>query len=118
VIAYVDSSVLLRVILGQRNALPEWRRIAQGIVSALAAFALPGVGGLLIICAAGMRFGYRQAKAALEVRTTGISRFARQGPLGVVRSGSLVAVHPRHPRTLRVIRPERPRAAPLLEEAA
>ena len=47
-----------------------------------------------------------------------LDHFARQGPLGVVRSGSLVAVHPRHPRTLRVIRPERPRAAPLLEEAA
>jgi len=92
--------------------------LAPVSLSALAAFALPGVGGLLIICAAGMRFGYRQAKAALAVRTTGISRFARQGPLGVVRSGSLVAVHPRHPRTLRVIRPERPRAAPLLEEAA
>ena len=92
--------------------------LAPVSLSALAAFALPGVGGLLIICAAGMRFGYRQAKAALAVRTTGISRFARQGPLGVVRSGSLVAVHLRHPRTLRVIRPERPRAAPLLEEAA
>jgi hypothetical protein len=92
--------------------------LAPVSLSALAAFALPGVGGLLIICAAGIRFGYRQAKAALTVRTTGISRFARQGPLGVVRSGSLVAVYPRRPRTLRVIRPERSGAAPPLEEAA
>jgi hypothetical protein len=92
--------------------------LAPASLSALAAFALPGVGGLLIICAAGMRFGYRQAKAALAVRTTGISRFGRQGPLGVVRSGSLIAVHPRHPRTLRVIRPARSGAAPPLEEAA
>jgi hypothetical protein len=36
VIAYLDSSVLLRVVLGQRNALKEWGRVTQGITSALA----------------------------------------------------------------------------------
>jgi hypothetical protein len=36
VIAYLDSSVLLRVVLGQRNALKEWGRVTQGIASALA----------------------------------------------------------------------------------
>jgi hypothetical protein len=92
--------------------------LAPVSLSALAAFALPGVGGLLIICAAGIRFGYRQAKAALAVRTTGISRFARQGPLGVVRSGSLVAVPSWRPRTLRAVRPEQSDAAPRLEQAA
>jgi len=35
VIAYLDSSVILRVILGQRNALKEWKAIDQGIASAL-----------------------------------------------------------------------------------
>ena len=35
-IAYVDSSVLLRVILGQRDALKEWSRVSQGVASALA----------------------------------------------------------------------------------
>jgi uncharacterized protein len=34
-IAYVDSSVLLRVALGQPNALPEWRNIERGVSSAL-----------------------------------------------------------------------------------
>lgn len=34
-IAYVDSSVLLRVVLGQRNALKEWQAIDRGIASAL-----------------------------------------------------------------------------------
>jgi predicted nucleic acid-binding protein len=34
-IAYVDSSVLLRVALGQPNALPEWRDIDRGVSSAL-----------------------------------------------------------------------------------
>ena len=36
-IAYVDSSVLLRVALAQPNALPEWRRIDRGVSSALLA---------------------------------------------------------------------------------
>jgi predicted nucleic acid-binding protein len=34
-IAYVDSSVLLRVALGQPNALPEWQQIERGVSSAL-----------------------------------------------------------------------------------
>lgn len=34
-IAYVDASVLLRVALGQPNALPEWRDIERGVSSAL-----------------------------------------------------------------------------------
>jgi len=34
-IAYVDSSILLRVALGQPNALPEWRDIERGVSSAL-----------------------------------------------------------------------------------
>jgi len=36
-IAYVDASVLLRVALGQPNALPEWRNIERGVSSALVA---------------------------------------------------------------------------------
>jgi predicted nucleic acid-binding protein len=34
-IAYVDASVLLRVALGQPNALPEWRHIDRGVSSTL-----------------------------------------------------------------------------------
>ena len=34
-IAYVDASVLLRVALRQRDALPEWRQLEQGVSSAL-----------------------------------------------------------------------------------
>ena len=34
-IAYIDSSVLLRVALGQANALTEWARVDRGISSAL-----------------------------------------------------------------------------------
>ena len=92
--------------------------LAPASLTALAAFALPGIGGLLIICAAGMRVGYRQAKAALAVRSTAISRFARQGPLGVVRSGSLVSLHTRHPRGARAGRPQVAPTTPLLEQVA
>lgn len=34
-IAYVDSSVLLRVVLGQRGALREWKDLTQTVASAL-----------------------------------------------------------------------------------
>ena len=34
-IAYLDSSTILRIILGQQNSLKEWRSITQGVVSAL-----------------------------------------------------------------------------------
>lgn len=34
-IAYLDSSTVLRIILGQSNALKEWRSITRGVVSAL-----------------------------------------------------------------------------------
>ncbi len=34
-IAYVDASVLLRVALGQPDALPEWRQIDRGVASAV-----------------------------------------------------------------------------------
>jgi len=36
VIAYLDSSVLLRVILGEPGLLPEWKRVTEGVCSTLA----------------------------------------------------------------------------------
>ncbi len=81
---------------------------------ALAALGLPGIGGLLIISAAGMLVGYRQAKAASTLRAVGIARFARLGPLGVVRSGSLVAVRSRASR----VRSQHSGAERLLESVA
>ena len=62
---------------------------------ALATGALPGLMGLLVVFGAGARVGYRQAKAGLALRVAGIARFAGSGPLGVVRSGSFVALHQR-----------------------
>jgi predicted nucleic acid-binding protein len=34
-IAYIDSSVVLRLVLGQAGALREWRKVDRGIASAL-----------------------------------------------------------------------------------
>ena len=48
-------------------------------LAALAALALPGAGGLTILTTAGVRVGYRQAKAGSAVRTAGIARFAGPG---------------------------------------
>jgi hypothetical protein len=84
-------------------------------LSALAALALPGVGGLLIVCAAGIRIGYRQAKAGWMLRVSGIARFAGSGPLGVVRTGSLIALRP---RAVRSVRPVASRAVAFLDQAA
>jgi len=36
VIVYLDSSVLLRVVLGQRGKLKEWKSVREGVASALA----------------------------------------------------------------------------------
>jgi hypothetical protein len=69
-------------------------------LSALAAVALPGVGGLLIVCVAGVRLGYRQAKAGLAVQATAVARFAGSGVAGVARSGSMVALRPRTSRVV------------------
>ena len=85
-------------------------------LAALAALALPGVAGLLIVTAAGMRIGYRQAKAGVALRTAGMARFAPAGtvPLAAVRSGSLVVIRP---RALHVVRPKLSVRC-LLDEAA
>ncbi|MCP3979591.1 MAG: type II toxin-antitoxin system VapC family toxin [bacterium] len=34
-IAYLDSSVVLRIVLGQRGRLKEWKQIEEGVASAL-----------------------------------------------------------------------------------
>jgi hypothetical protein len=84
---------------------------------ALAAGALPGAGGFVILFATGARLGYRQAKAGFALRAAGIASLASPGavPLGVVRSGSLVVIRP---RALRVVRPGALSAGGLLDKVA
>jgi hypothetical protein len=61
-------------------------------LSAMFVAALPGLAGLVIPAAAGVHIGYRQAKAGRAVRASGIAHLAASGPIGVVRSGSLIAL--------------------------
>lgn len=87
--------------------------VATVSLTALAAVALPGILGLLTTCAAGIRVGYRQAKAGAALPNTAIARFVGSGPIGVVRSSSQVEMRSRatsstprnvaRPRTLSVV---------------
>jgi hypothetical protein len=83
---------------------------------ALIAVVVPGVCGLLLISGVGVRIGYRQAKAGLALRASGIARFAGAGPLGVVGSGGLIAL--RRPRPVRVVRPQASPIARILGDTA
>jgi hypothetical protein len=96
-----------------QEAFDEIRR--SPALAALLLAALPGLGGLLVLTGAGTRLGYRQAKAGIALQTAGIARIARSGPIGVVRSGSLVYVRPRGSR---VVRPGTLGAGRFLDEAA
>ena len=60
-----------------RHALPDLPVAVSR--AALAAVALPAVGGLVILTLAWVRVGHRQAKADFALRTAGIARFARRG---------------------------------------
>jgi hypothetical protein len=64
--------------------------VATVSLTALAATALPGILGLLTTCGAGIRVGYRHAKAASALPHTAMSRFVGSGPIGIVRSSSQV----------------------------
>jgi hypothetical protein len=75
--------------------------VATVSLTALAAMALPGLLGLLTTCAAGIRVGYRQAKAGAALPDTAISRFVGSGPIGVVRSNSQVQLRSRASRVAR-----------------
>lgn len=76
---------------------------AQPAVTALAAMslwallsgALPGLGGLLVVGATGVRIGYRQARGRIALHTMEFVRFARSGPIGVVRTGAPAPAHTR-----------------------
>jgi len=78
-----------QISLGVREAL---RNVS---VTELALAALPGLVGLLFFFASGVGLGRRQARFGFALQSTGAMRFAAPGPLGVVRSGSLVAVRVR-----------------------
>lgn len=121
----VSGTVPLRTAAAPASAKSIFEHVIEAVLvpaslTALAAVALPGVGALLIVAAAGIRVGYRQAKAAVALRASGIARFAGPGPLGVVRSGSMVVLRQRArgPRTKRAVCPEADRVARSHEHVA
>jgi hypothetical protein len=63
---------------------------------ALFTVALPGVAGLVVLTAIGMRVGYRQAKAVFVVQVADVIGLARSGWFGVVPSEGLSAEGVRH----------------------
>ncbi|MGV0787690.1 hypothetical protein ABQF33_12305 [Mycolicibacterium sp. XJ2] len=121
----VSGTVPLTTAAAPASAKSIFEHVIEAVLvpaslTALAAVALPGVAALLIVAAAGIRVGYRQAKAAVALRVSGIARFAGPGPLGVVRSGSMVALRQRArgPRTKRAVCPEAERVARSHERVA
>lgn len=121
----VSGTVPLSTAAAPASAKSIFEHVIEAVLvpaslTALAALALPGVGALLIVAAAGIRVGYRQAKAAVALRASGIARFAGPGPLGVVRAGSMVALRQRArgPRTKRAVCPEADRLARSHERVA
>jgi hypothetical protein len=78
--------------LASRFQGPLCELLVSVSLAALAAAALPGIGGLGIFTAAGVRIGHRQAKAGLALQSPDIARFARPGPLGIVREGSFIGI--------------------------
>jgi hypothetical protein len=80
--------------------------IITASLSALVAAALPGIAAFLLPTLAGMGFGYRQARAGLKVRASGIARFAGSGPVGIVRSGSQISLRSGAQRVPRPARAE------------
>ena len=73
------------VPMGEQSYFQRAWEFLRASMWALAAVALPGVGGLVIITAVGVRVAYGPRTGSAS-RPAGIARFARRGPLGIVRS--------------------------------
>ena len=71
---------------------------------ALAAVALPGIAGLVILTAAGVRLSYGRLKPISHDGQSALSDSPDRGPFGVFRSVSFIGVRR---RVSRVVRPRR-----------
>ena len=99
-IAYIDSSVILRVVLGQRGQLREWNQITGGVASGLAEVEclrtidrLRVAGGLSIEDAALRReavFRVLDGIALVELTSAVLHRAAQPMPAPL---GTLDAIH-------------------------
>lgn len=89
--------------------MPTTKQAVTALVTvslwALFSSALPGLSGMFAAGVAGVRIGYRQAKARMALHSMELVRFVRPGPIGVVHSASQIKVPS---RTFAVDRTERP----------
>ena len=85
-----NSAIPMGVRSFLRHALHDLPRSRPAVsMAALAAVALPGVGGLVILTLAGVRIGYRQAKAGFAIADSGHRALRPSGavrcrPIGVI----------------------------------
>ena len=99
-IAYVDSSVLLRALLGQGNALAEWSRIETAVGSSLVEVEclrtldrLRLRGGLSDEAIAVRREGLLRLTATMELVEPGRAVLARAAEPFPTSLGTLDAIH-------------------------
>jgi uncharacterized protein len=100
VIAYLDSSTVLRVILGQSNALKEWRSITRGVASTLVEVEclrtldrlrlVEGLEDTAIAIRREAVFRLLEAVEVIEMTRSVLSRAAQPLPTAV---GTLDAIH-------------------------
>jgi uncharacterized protein len=99
-IAYLDSSVILRVVLGQKNRLKEWEQVKTGVVSALAEVEclrtldrlrlMENLADLEIASRRELVFRLLQALDVVEITRPVLSRAAQPLP---TQLGTLDAIH-------------------------
>ncbi len=99
-IAYLDSSVILRVLLGQPGGLAQWRELRRGVTSALAEVEclrtldrLRIAGGIAETEIAERRHAVYQIMESLEVVEPSRSVLARASQPLPTTLGTLDAIH-------------------------
>ncbi|MEI6226100.1 MAG: type II toxin-antitoxin system VapC family toxin [Deltaproteobacteria bacterium] len=100
-IAYIDSSVLLRLVLSEPDALREWPDVHQGVTSALAEvevlrtldrlrFSAPTLDSLALVDRREVAFQVLEGLETIEITRSVLSRAAQPLPTPL---GTLDAIH-------------------------
>jgi predicted nucleic acid-binding protein len=101
VIAYLDASVILRLVLSEPDPLPEWRDVRHGVTSALAEvevlrtmdrlrFSHPTVDPQVLAARREVTFRFLEGLETIEVTRVVLARAAQPLPTPL---GTLDAIH-------------------------
>jgi predicted nucleic acid-binding protein len=101
VIAYLDASVVLRLVLGEREPLREWAEVERGVTSALAEvevlrtldrlrFAAPGIDPRRLAKRREAAFRLLEGLEVVEISRSILARAAQPLPTAL---GTLDAIH-------------------------